>query len=113
MIRFMSKHLSIVGCSPTADTIGSSSTQPPILIAGCPPDTAGGFSPSFPDQHHSESGILICSNRIMNKRHLEDTMAHEMIHWWDHCRFQADWTNLRHHACTEVRRQRRASRVCA
>lgn len=27
---------------------------------------------------------------------------HEMIHAFDHCRFEVDWGNLRHHACSEV-----------
>jgi hypothetical protein len=29
-------------------------------------------------------------------------MLHEMIHLYDHCRFNVDWSNLRHHACSEV-----------
>jgi hypothetical protein len=29
-------------------------------------------------------------------------MAHELIHAFDHCRFKVDWSNLRHHACSEV-----------
>jgi inner membrane protease ATP23 len=33
---------------------------------------------------------------------MEDTMAHELIHAFDHCRFKVDWNNLRHHACSEV-----------
>lgn len=102
MIRFMAKHLSIVGCSPYSESISSSIKLPPILITGCPPGLAGGFSPPQSGRPPSESGIVICSNRIMSKKHLENTMAHEMIHWWDNCRFKVDWNNLRHHACTEV-----------
>lgn len=26
-----------------------------------------------------------------------------MVHWFDHCRFLVDWSNLRHHACSEIR----------
>jgi hypothetical protein len=102
MIRFMAKHLSIVGCSPYNETISPTSKISPILITGCPPGLAGGFSPPQPGRPPSEAGIVVCSNRIMSKKHLENTMAHEMIHWWDNCRFQVDWNNLRHHACTEV-----------
>ncbi|KAG8833940.1 Mitochondrial inner membrane protease atp23 [Serendipita sp. 399] len=29
-------------------------------------------------------------------------MAHEMIHMYDHAKFKADLTNLRHQACSEV-----------
>jgi inner membrane protease ATP23 len=57
----------------------------------------GGFSP--------EHGILICANEMRDRSHLEDTLAHEMVHAWDHLRFKVDWSgsgNLRHAACTEV-----------
>ena len=29
-------------------------------------------------------------------------MSHEMIHLYDTCKFDVDFSNLRHHACTEV-----------
>lgn len=58
----------------------------------------GGFSP--------EHGILICANEMRDRSHLEDTLAHEMVHAWDHLRWKVDWSgkggNLRHAACTEV-----------
>ncbi|KJZ78950.1 Mitochondrial inner membrane protease ATP23 [Hirsutella minnesotensis 3608] len=59
---------------------------------------AGGFSPNH--------GILICANEIRDRKHLEDTLAHEMVHAWDHLRWKVDWTgdkDLRHAACTEIR----------
>lgn len=55
----------------------------------------GGFSP--------DHGILICANEIRNRGHMEDTLAHEMVHAYDHLRFKVDWSDLRHAACTEVR----------
>lgn len=40
---------------------------------------------------------------MKDQGHLEDTMAHEMVHAYDHLRFKVDWAdNLRHAACTEV-----------
>lgn len=103
MIRFMVKHLAVIGCNPLDEADTPSDAEPKIAVGPCPPTIAGGFSPSEPGQSPSKSGILICSNRIMNKKHLEDTLAHEMIHWWDHCRFKVDWSDLRQHACSEVR----------
>ncbi len=58
---------------------------------------SGGFSP--------DHGILVCSNEIRDRRHLEDTLAHEMVHAWDHLRWNVDWVgdkDLKHAACTEV-----------
>ncbi|RWA14008.1 hypothetical protein EKO27_g1102 [Xylaria grammica] len=45
--------------------------------------SSGGFDPG--------SGILICANEIRSQGHLEDTLAHEMVHAWDHLRWKVDW----------------------
>lgn len=61
---------------------------------------SGGFSP--------DSGILLCANEVAGRAHLEDTLAHEMVHAWDHLRFKVDFrgdTNLKHAACTEVNQE--------
>jgi inner membrane protease ATP23 len=55
----------------------------------------GGFSP--------DHGILICANEMRSQGHMEDTLAHEMVHAWDHLRFKVDWNDLRHAACSEIR----------
>jgi inner membrane protease ATP23 len=41
---------------------------------------------------------------------MEDTMAHEMVHAYDHLRFKVDWDaqDLRHVACAEVSISREA-----
>ncbi|SPC66385.1 related to ATP23 - putative metalloprotease of the mitochondrial inner membrane [Ustilago sp. UG-2017b] len=125
MVRFMAKHLTLLDCNPlsllpplpplpplpsssSCSSCSSSSTatpppEPKLVITPCPPSIAGGFSPSLPTEPTSASAILICSNRIFSKSHLEDTLSHEMVHWFDHCRFLVDWSNLRHHACSEIR----------
>jgi inner membrane protease ATP23 len=54
----------------------------------------GGFSPSH--------GILLCANEMRDKKHVEDTLSHEMVHAWDHLRWKVDWADLRHAACSEV-----------
>lgn len=33
---------------------------------------------------------------------MEHTLTHELVHMYDHCKFDVDWSNLRHHACSEV-----------
>ncbi|EJT47351.1 hypothetical protein A1Q1_03822 [Trichosporon asahii var. asahii CBS 2479] len=84
MIIFMLKQLRLAGCEFPASA---------MQCHPCDETRVGGFSP--------EHGILMCQNRFMNKKHMEDTLAHEMIHAFDHCRFKVDWSNLRHHACSE------------
>jgi inner membrane protease ATP23 len=51
---------------------------------------------------HPDAGILICANEMRDRKHLEDTLAHEMVHAWDHLRWKVDWGDLRHAACSEV-----------
>jgi mitochondrial inner membrane protease ATP23 len=59
----------------------------------------GGFDPRF--------GIKLCANLLEGRSRIEDTMAHEMVHAWDHLRWKVDWHaeggNLKAVACTEVR----------
>ena len=55
----------------------------------------GGFHPGF--------GILLCANEMRDRKHLEDNLAHEMVHAYDHLRWKVDWDDLRHAACSEIR----------
>ncbi|CAM9022802.1 unnamed protein product [Wickerhamomyces anomalus] len=52
---------------------------------------------------HPELGVLLCQNRIIDKWHLEDTLSHELVHYYDNSKFKVDWVNLKHHACSEIR----------
>ncbi|MCJ1411329.1 Mitochondrial inner membrane protease atp23 [Ptychographa xylographoides] len=62
----------------------------------CTTAQSGGFDPEY--------GIRICANQLRNQGHLEDTLAHEMVHAYDHLRFKVEWrNNLRHAACAEIR----------
>ncbi|KAK8854784.1 mitochondrial inner membrane protease ATP23 [Kwoniella newhampshirensis] len=85
-VVFLLQHLSLSGCPFPASA---------IQCHPCPETRSGGFSP--------DHGILLCQNRFFSKRHMEDTLTHELLHAFDHCRFKVDWGNLRHHACSEIR----------
>jgi len=61
----------------------------------CTEQQKGGINPKV--------GILLCSNYMKGRSHLEDTLSHEMVHAWDYLRFKIDEKNLRHQACTEIR----------
>ncbi|KAG0249958.1 Mitochondrial inner membrane protease atp23 [Mortierella polycephala] len=85
-VRFMMNNLQKAGCPLTKN----------MLECGpCDMTKSGGFS--------KDHGILLCQNGFFSKKHQEHTMIHEMIHMYDHCVFNVDWNNLRHHACSEVR----------
>lgn len=84
----MLENLKKVGCPLSKDH---------LQCMPCDASRSGGFSP--------DHGILLCQNRFFSKGHQEDTMVHEMIHMYDHCRFNVDWSDCRHHACSEVREE--------
>lgn len=65
-----------------------------ILCRMCTSEQSGGFS--------LDHGILLCANQLRNRGHQEDTMAHEMVHAWDHLKWKVESDNLRHQACLEV-----------
>ncbi|KAI5950509.1 ATP23 [Candida margitis] len=66
-----------------------------IKCATCDFTKGGGFDPN--------SGILLCSNWIRSKWQLEDILTHELVHVYDYMKFNLNYNNLRHHACTEIR----------
>ena len=82
IIIFMNSALKKVGCSP------------PIYCTPCENRVFGGFHPAM--------GINICQNNVSSARRMESTLAHEMVHAFDHCRFKFDYGNLKHVACGEV-----------
>ncbi|KAG0234456.1 Mitochondrial inner membrane protease atp23 [Mortierella sp. GBA43] len=85
-VRFMMNNLAKAGC-PLSKNM--------LQCAPCDITKSGGFS--------KDHGILLCSSGFFSQKHQEHTMIHEMIHMYDHCVFNVDWDNLRHHACSEVR----------
>ncbi|KAI9762248.1 MAG: spindle assembly checkpoint kinase [Chaenotheca gracillima] len=66
-----------------------------VICRRCNKRMAAGFAPGL--------GILLCANEMIDRKHLEDSMAHEMVHAYDYLRFKVDDKDLRHAACTEIR----------
>ncbi|KAI9777073.1 MAG: Mitochondrial inner membrane protease atp23 [Candelina submexicana] len=60
----------------------------------CAGRQSGGFDPDY--------GIMICANEIRDQGHFEDTLAHEMIHAYDHLRFKVKWKDDLRHAAFEL-----------
>ena len=83
----MLKHLQHTGVNPTPAHF-------PCLP--CDLTHSGGFSPDA-------GAVVLCQGNFLNKKHMEHTIVHELVHMYDHAVFNVDWNNLRHHACSEVR----------
>lgn len=75
--------------------LGGDLSDKNILCRMCTSSQSGGFS--------LDHGILLCANQFRNRGHQEDTMAHEMVHAWDHLKFKVSDTDLKHQACLEIR----------
>ncbi|KAI9734294.1 MAG: Mitochondrial inner membrane protease atp23 [Cirrosporium novae-zelandiae] len=94
-LTFKKKGSMIVFLRQSLNKLGGDLNSTNIRCRRCHVRQAGGFDPNY--------GILICANEMINRSHIEDTLAHEMMHAYDHLRFKMDWkNNLRHAACTEV-----------
>jgi inner membrane protease ATP23 len=85
IIRFLSDEVYKLGGDLNKDN---------ILCRMCTSEQSGGFSLNH--------GILLCANKFRNRGHQEDTMAHEMVHAWDHLKWKVEADNLKHQACLEV-----------
>lgn len=49
--------------------------------------------------------VILCANHLGYQDEVNTILAHELVHAYDYCRVKnMDWHNLRHHACSEVRR---------
>lgn len=85
-VVFMVQQMRLINCNVTLDH---------FVCHPCEKKSSGGFSPEY--------GILLCQDGFFNKKHMEDTMVHELVHMYDHAKFNVDWNNLRHQACSEIR----------
>ncbi|RMZ89356.1 hypothetical protein DV736_g3415, partial [Chaetothyriales sp. CBS 134916] len=89
MVRFMSDNIRRLGGEIGRDN---------MRCRTCKTGMLGGFDHKY--------GILLCANYVHERSMLEDVMAHEMVHAYDHLRFKTNLdhdTDLRHIACSEIR----------
>lgn len=46
---------------------------------------------------------MICENHHPSKGIVQGTLVHEMIHMFDYCRHNVDFSKVEHVACSEIR----------
>lgn len=89
IIRYMSDNIRRLGGDINASN---------IRCRTCTTGMLGGFDHRY--------GIMLCANYVEKQSVLEDVLAHEMVHAYDHLRFATDLdhnTDLRQVACSEIR----------
>ncbi|KAI8894336.1 peptidase M76 [Globomyces pollinis-pini] len=87
ILVFMLKELKKVGVEFTPNH---------VVCTPCDASRAGGFAPNL-------GKVVLCENMLVDKSHLEDTLAHEFVHAYDHATINLNWNNKRHLACSEIR----------
>jgi inner membrane protease ATP23 len=92
-VKFLLEKLDTLGC--TVDPFAF------MKCNKCDANVSGGFT--IPEGKLKDPSLFLCSNVIEDQAHAEIIITHELIHAIDQCRAKTDWTNLRHHACTEIR----------
>ncbi|KAL0061924.1 Mitochondrial inner membrane protease atp23 [Marasmius tenuissimus] len=96
IVVFMLKHLRLSGCQvPEANIFCGTCEMKPVAGGGVVAN-AGSFIPE-------PGAVKLCAGHFFNKKHMEHTIVHELTHLYDQCKFKVDWSNLRHHACSEIR----------
>ncbi|RHY33018.1 hypothetical protein DYB32_001945 [Aphanomyces invadans] len=64
----------------------------------------GNINGGFKLNEDGQPGVVLCQNHIKDQEWMDRTLAHELIHAYDHCRAQVDWkTDCDAHACSEIR----------
>ncbi|KAG1686261.1 hypothetical protein DVH05_012699 [Phytophthora capsici] len=63
----------------------------------------GKINGGFHLDDEGKPGVVLCQNHIPDQEWMDRTMAHELIHAFDHCRNKIDWNKCEHHACSEIR----------
>ncbi|KAK5092259.1 Mitochondrial inner membrane protease atp23 [Exophiala xenobiotica] len=89
IIRYMSDNIK---------RLGGDLNKSNIRCRTCKTGQLGGFDHKY--------GIMLCANYIDKRSMLEDVLAHEMVHAYDHLRFKTSLTadeDLKKVACAEIR----------
>ncbi|KAK0475558.1 peptidase M76 family-domain-containing protein [Armillaria novae-zelandiae] len=75
IVTFMLQHLALSGCRVPARN---------LICGPCNQTRAGGYDPE-------RGAIILCASNFYSRRHMERTMAHELVHMYDDCKFNVDW----------------------
>lgn len=87
VVKFLEEKLAAEGCP-----VGRGFYH----VERCEGQVGGGFRP--PD------GVVVCQNHLSSQREVNNVLAHELVHAYDHCRArELNWGSCLELACSEVR----------
>ena len=94
IIRFMQDNIT---------KLGGDLNKNNVRCRTCKTEMYGGFAKGMQGGFDKDMGIVMCAQYLDSRSKTEDVLAHEMVHAYDHLRFNVDWNNPKHQACTEIR----------
>mmetsp|Transcript_7271 Transcript_7271/g.10917 ORF Transcript_7271/g.10917 Transcript_7271/m.10917 type:complete len:186 (+) Transcript_7271:77-634(+) len=92
-VIFLLDHIKKLGCTLPSNFFSCEKCDKPGISGGYIPITKNNPDPK----------VVICEDKQINQLSQLETMGHELIHVYDSCRAHVDLTNLKQHACTEIR----------
>ncbi|OQR99734.1 mitochondrial inner membrane protease ATP23 [Achlya hypogyna] len=91
-VQFLVEIMDRMGCKINPQTF--------FKAQHCNGNINGGFSLN----EDGSPSVVLCQNHIQDQEWMDRTMAHELIHAFDHCRAKIDWErDCDQHACSEIR----------
>ena len=66
------------------------------FFSPCDQSLSGGYD----DQANQ---VIICSNNCKTPEKVEEILSHELVHMYDYCTANIDFSNPKHLACSEIR----------
>jgi hypothetical protein len=73
MVRFLLEALDKAGCPVNQDF---------FEVQYCSQAVLGGFRP--------DQGVVLCHNNLMSRTDMENMLSHELVHAYDHCRYETN-----------------------
>jgi len=95
-VGILEKAMDDLGCKLPESFFKCSTCEPNEAIIG-----------GFVTDAEKDRQVVVCEDNVakfhVSQSHVDKTVAHELIHAYDHCRANIDWSNCLHIACAEVR----------
>ncbi|CAH9082911.1 unnamed protein product [Cuscuta europaea] len=86
MVKFLRERVEKAGCGMGENF---------FKAIRCDQSVGGGYAPG--------EGIVVCSNHMNIQDEVNQVVIHALIHAYDDCRANIDWTDCAHLACSKIR----------
>ncbi|XP_062505608.1 mitochondrial inner membrane protease ATP23 homolog isoform X2 [Corticium candelabrum] len=78
------------------EEVGEVNMKRHLVCEPCSGRVLGGFD-------HRRQQIVLCENTIYSETCMSEVLTHELIHAYDFCRYNTNFSDVKHLACSEIR----------